>query len=356
MYKEFFFLVSGAFEMDQANDPGKEVIAYKAIAALLERASTMLKGKIRNYSKMVRERGRMYLSHVMNFYTEERWITFEEEGEEVTEAINGSELISPAKLIVVSGSTMPISKVQEREEALALFQMGAIDLEELLKKIEWPDYKKVKARMESGPLGVFMQKLVALGLPEEFAEYFMQIAQMDDKEFQSKMEKGDLPTVPSLIQNYIENGGQLEDKETPMEEADLELKLAQIEKSRADTALVKAKIDTETVGQDTSRAGMGFDEKKLRLEEATTINDINQSIEQIRIQVEQLKVETALNAGKIVLDKEKADKDRVVAEKTAAAKPPPAKPKAPKKAPTKSSKKKTQGPYRERGLKSNNKK
>jgi hypothetical protein len=52
MYKELFFLVAGSFELDQAGEQGKDVIAYKAIAALIERASTMLKGKIRNYSKV----------------------------------------------------------------------------------------------------------------------------------------------------------------------------------------------------------------------------------------------------------------------------------------------------------------
>jgi hypothetical protein len=110
IYKDLFFLVAGTFDLDQAQTPGRDVIAYKAIAALIERAHTMLKGKIRNYSKMIRERGRMYLSHAMNWYTDERWISYENDGEKARESIQGPELIVPAKLGVVSGSTMPVSK------------------------------------------------------------------------------------------------------------------------------------------------------------------------------------------------------------------------------------------------------
>ncbi|MCG7852445.1 MAG: hypothetical protein MIO92_07970, partial [Methanosarcinaceae archaeon] len=102
IYKDFFFLVAGTFELESAQTPGREVIAYKAIAALIERASIMLRGKIRGYSKMVRERGRMYLSHVMNWYTEERWISYQQDGEEMTKNIQGNEMIIPAKLGVVS--------------------------------------------------------------------------------------------------------------------------------------------------------------------------------------------------------------------------------------------------------------
>jgi hypothetical protein len=357
MYKEFFFLVSGAFEMDQAAEPGKEVIAYKAIAALLERASTMLKGKIRNYSKLIRDRGRMYLSHVMNFYTEERWISFEENGEEQSEQILGTDLVSPAKLIVVSGSTMPISKVQEREEALALFQMGAIDLEELYKKIDWPDWKKVKTRMEQGPIGMFIQKLVALDLPQEFAEFFMQIAQMDEKELQKGLENGDIPTIPSLIQAYIQSGGTFEQAPSEMEQAEVQAKIADIQKTVAETELIKAKIDTENVNQEVSKAGMGFDEKKLKLEEAETVTSITETLKRLELEVQNLSMGRTLEAAKLKAEVEKADKDRAATPKVSPASSVKSKKgKNDSQTKNKSSKKKQQGPYREKGLKSNNKK
>ena len=50
------------------------------LGRLASHAATLLRGKIRNYSRLVRERGRMFLSHMQNWYTEERWISFAESG------------------------------------------------------------------------------------------------------------------------------------------------------------------------------------------------------------------------------------------------------------------------------------
>ena len=141
LYKDLFYEISGNFDMEQANQPGRQVIAYKAIAALLERASTLLRGKIRNYSKLIRERGRMYVSCMQNWYTEDRYISYDDDsGDEVTTRINGNKMIVPLKLTIVSGSTMPKSQVQIREEAIELYDKGAIDNQELLKQIRITSY------------------------------------------------------------------------------------------------------------------------------------------------------------------------------------------------------------------------
>jgi len=341
MFKDLFFLVSGSFELNEADGGGKDVIAYKAIAALIERASTLLKGKIRNYSKMIRERGRMYLSHVMNWYTEERWITYEENGEEISEPISGREMIAPAKLVVISGSTMPISKVQEREEALALFQMQAIDLEELHKKLEWPDRKSLLKRMEAGPIGQFIQKLMMIELPEEFAQYFQQISQMEEKDIEKGLEDGSLPTIPALIQAMLQEGGMLEEPPNEKEDAEIEETLAKVEKLRAETMLLHEKIGTEQVQQEVSKAGIGFDEKKLKLEEADTIQGIKNSVEQLRVNMEQFLIGQAADLKKESIKAEVAKtKDAQKPAGSSTAQP---------------SKKRGSGSPREKGLKSNNK-
>jgi hypothetical protein len=347
MYKELFFLVAGSFELDQAGEQGKDVIAYKAIAALIERASTMLKGKIRNYSKMVRERGRMYLSHVMNWYTEERWITYEEDGEEVTQPINGSQMIAPAKLVVVSGSTMPISKIQEREEALALFQMQAIDLEELHKKLEWPDRKSLIKRMNLGPIGQFVQKLITVGLPEPFAQFFMQLANMEEKDIQKGLEKGEIPTIPALIQAFLQSGGQLEAPPDEKEDAELEEIRAKIQKIFAEIELIQEKAKTESTGQEVSRAGIGFDEKKLKLEEAETIQGIKNAIEQLEVDMKQFLIGQAADLKKEEIKATAAKAKAVQTKKTT---------QKPASRLKKSSTKRGSGAPREKGLKSNNKK
>jgi len=149
IYRELFTQISGIGELERAKDPEHPVIAYRAIAALIEQASTLMRGKIRNYSRLVRERGRMFLSHMQNWYTEERWISFTENGNREAMPIHGTSLRVPARLTVVSGSTMPVSKVQQREEALALYQMGAIDRRELLEKLDWSGRAAVLERMDS---------------------------------------------------------------------------------------------------------------------------------------------------------------------------------------------------------------
>lgn len=153
IYKELFLQVAGSHELEQAVHNARPVIAHKAIATLLEQAATMMRGKIRNYSRLIRERGRMFLSHTQNWYAEDRFITFATEKGPTAIPIRGAVLRVPARLSVVSGSTMPVSRVQQREEALALYEMGAIDRRDLLEKLEWSGREALLGRLEAGPDG-----------------------------------------------------------------------------------------------------------------------------------------------------------------------------------------------------------
>ncbi len=149
IYKELFHQIAGAYDLEQARDQANPVIGHQAISMLLEQAATMMRGKIRNYSRLIRERGRMFISHAQNWYTEKRWISFSEDGRRKSLPVLGEALRVPARLAVVSGSTMPSSKVQRREEALALYEMGAIDRRELLEKLDWPGWADLAARMDA---------------------------------------------------------------------------------------------------------------------------------------------------------------------------------------------------------------
>ncbi len=149
LYKDLFFQVAGSHELEQAREQAHPVIAYKAVAALLEQAATMMRGKIRNYSRLIRERGRMFLSHAQNWYTEERWITCRQGGKTGARAVRADDLRIPARLTVVSGSTMPVSQVQRREEALALYEMGAVDRRDLLEKLDWAGWSETVERMDA---------------------------------------------------------------------------------------------------------------------------------------------------------------------------------------------------------------
>jgi hypothetical protein len=281
IYKDFFFLVAGTFDLEQAQTPGREVIAYKAIAALIERANTMLKGKIRNYSKMIRERGRMYLSHVMNWYVVERWFEYDEDGDKVAATITGPEVVIPAKLTVVSGSTMPVSRIQEREEAIDLYEKGAIDAEELLKKIDWHDWKNVVRRMKAGPFGVFADRLNTIGAPPQVIDFLNELFMMDEKEFESGMEKGEIPPFAAIVKETPAlpepQMSEVETAEIEIKRAEADLKRMQAEKERIEIELVKEKIRSERVNQQVALKGTEFDSDKLEIERAKAASEINTS-------------------------------------------------------------------------------
>ncbi|MFO7748947.1 MAG: hypothetical protein R6V54_02515, partial [Desulfobacteraceae bacterium] len=279
LYKEMFFQVGGTFELDQAQAPGQNVIAYKAIAALLERAATMMRGKIRNYSRMIRDRGRMYVSLMQNYYTEDRWITYDDAGETHTMRIKGSEMIVPTRLTVVSGSTMPQSKVQQREEALELYKMEAIDQEELLEKIDWSGRSAVIKRMQEGPMGDFIDRMAHLGLDQELLKILDEIAKMDRDDFDKAIQEGTFPMidVPAV------------DPETALA---LDKLRAEIEKIRADSMYTQSQARAKEAETEARMAGIDYDEDKLEIERVKTLADI-----QGKDRDAEIKREQTANAG-----------------------------------------------------------
>jgi hypothetical protein len=274
----------------------------------------MMRSKIRNYTKMIRIRGRMFVSCAQNWYTEERFISYEVDGEDMVEAVTGQSLVIPAKLNVVSGSTMPVSKVQEREEALELFNKGAIDAEELLKKLDWPDWKQVIMRMKMGPIGEFINRLTMMGLPPEAAQALTEIAQTDEKEFMKALEAGEIPPIQALV-GTMQIPAPEEPMPTPVEQAEIRDKESKVQKTLVEIELIRQQIVTEQVEQQVKIAGIQLDKDKLAIERAKTVKEI----------------ETAEAMAKA--DAQIPDS----------------------KGPTKSANKTSQGPYREKGMKSNNK-
>jgi hypothetical protein len=298
IYKDLFYTVAGTFDLDQAKAPGRDVIAYKAIAALLERAKTMRRAKIRNYDKMIRDRGRMFLSCMMNWYAEDRMIAFELDGKQETAVINGHNIIVPAKLTVVSGSTMPISRVQQREEAIELAKGGWIDQIALLKALNYEDWPEIVKRMQAGPFGEFMGRLEALGTPPSIIQFLSQLGSMDPKDFQKAAKAGELPQFMQLIQQAIQ-GEQAVDPaqqaemmakdaevgKTQAEIAEKEAKAhktgieaakvqAEIAKIEAETRLSYEKIATERINQEVALFGTDLDSESLKIKRAELVHNI----------------------------------------------------------------------------------
>lgn len=277
MLKDIFFLVAGTFELDQAQVQGREVIAYKAIAALLERAATMMRGKIRAYNRMIRERGRMYLSHVMNFYTEERWIQYNDPktGKAMAKSIPpGTEMIIPVKLTVVSGSTLPVSRVQRREEALALADKGQIDQQALLEALDWPNRNDVIQRMQLGVLGQGLQKLQAMGIPPEIIDVLGQVMSLEDKEFEKLAKAGEIPTIDDIL-TMMQTGQPMQQ---PGDQAQQMESQAKAQKLNMEAQLTAEKILTERVKQQQILAGITFDEDMLAMERAKIVHELQMDL------------------------------------------------------------------------------
>jgi hypothetical protein len=281
MYKELFFAVAGSFDLEQANTPGSQVIAYKAIAALLERASTMMRGKIRNYGKLVRDRGRMAVSLMQNWYTEDRFITFSENGDEKQQTVKGVDMIVPMKLTVVSGSTMPVSNVQKREESLTLFDKGAIDSQELLRTLEWDNFKEVVNRMAQGPINAFLEKLVTAGMPEEISQYMSEIGAMEDHKLERAIDRHEI----SMFNEAFNFQGMNPDV-------------------KQEIAIAKARAE---VTESDARSN------KLKAEIEAVLANAKKEIESIRQTDERIKIDRA----KIVTDSRNKEKELAIKEKEA---------------------------------------
>ncbi len=206
-YRELFDKIAGTFDL---TDPSvmKGRLAFKTVAAILENMHTLIRGKVRTYGRMLRERGRMYISHVQNWYTEERFFYLQEDGLPVQGSLIGPESITPLHFQVVSGSTMPTSRLQQREEALQLFEAGAIGIRELLEALEWPDRAEIANKMEMGVVGPLLEKMQALGVDPEAIAIVQEIANMDEstynayvqqvKELQGEQaQAGGVPALPA---------------------------------------------------------------------------------------------------------------------------------------------------------------
>lgn len=268
--KSLLLLIAGTFDLDTAQT-GNRVIAYKAISALLERAATQKRGKIRNYGRLIRERGRMFLSHVMNFYTEERWITYRDEsGEKAAKPIIGSHMIVPVKLTVVTGSTLPVSGVQKREEALQLYQLGAIDKKALLDELNWSGTNEIIKRMQAGPLGVAFEGMMKAGVPPEILQYLQMVSQEDSKRIDDAIQSGELPPFDVVLQQLMANS----QPQQPQPDPEMVRALAEVKKLEAEAALITAKIQTEAVNQKVALDGVAFDKENLTIQRAKAVAEM----------------------------------------------------------------------------------
>jgi hypothetical protein len=234
----------------------------------------------------------MFISMAQNFYNEDRYISYDDEnGVKVARKIRGSDMIVPCRLNVVSGSTLPTSQVQKREETSELFKAGAVDRPYLLRELGVSGRKEILARMDAGPVGQVMTALGTLGVPESLLQMFSQVAIMDPKDIKKGIESGEIPPFMQFMTQMAQAlSGQPapEQQIPPLEQADIAVKQAEVQvkeatvqklmaeaqKVLAELGLLSQQIESEKVGQRVAMAGVHFDNLKLEMEQARTVNDI----------------------------------------------------------------------------------
>lgn len=302
LYKDLFNEVAGSFnDVMQGQKQGSEVIAAKAIAMLLEEASRMARGKIRNYSKMLRERGRMFIAMAQMWYDTPRFVTFQKQGKEETVPVDRFALQIPGKINVVVGSTMPVSNIQRREEVLTLAQGGFVDQEYVLEQFNIDNYKDIIKRMQAGPLGQYLQKLAMVGIPQPILQLFQQIGQMDEKQLEKALKEGQIPQFMQIIQQMagqepppnpemiklqidqakLNNETRRLDIESQKVQinaektwAEIQRILSEVKEVAAGIALTQEKTVSEAVDRAIRAKGVEFDTDNIKIQKARAVSDI----------------------------------------------------------------------------------
>ena len=164
-YINLFDRISQIEDADRGEAP-KGVIAAQAIVALQERGAVMMRAKIRSVDFLVRQRGRCAISFFQNFGQE--MTTVEVQGDTVP--IQGLAFLGREfNYIVESGSTVAKTTLQTQEQAMALYEVNAIDQRALLETLNFPGWKQIVERASEGQLNQALQVLITAGLPEEDA-------------------------------------------------------------------------------------------------------------------------------------------------------------------------------------------
>lgn len=167
----FFDRISQVEDADRGQAPG-QVVAASAIQMLQERGAVLVRAKIRAVDRLVRERGRSFISFYQNFGTDPEVVNVGDQDYEV----RGIHMAGYRfDYVVESGSTVAKTEAQEQQQAMELFAAQAIDRRALLEQLKFPKWREVIERMGETQLEAALNILVQAGLPPEVAAQLGQI-------------------------------------------------------------------------------------------------------------------------------------------------------------------------------------
>ena len=301
LFKDLFNEVAGSFsDVTQGQKAGSEVIAAKAIALLLETEARQVQGKADNYNKMLRERGRIYLALAQMWYDKPRYVNFEKEGEQITKGVTSQELRVPGRVNVISGSTMPKSDIQRREEALSLAAGGWIDQQELLKKLEWDNIDDLVTRMQQGPIGQYLQKLGLIGVPEQILKLFSDIGKIDEKQLEKGVKEGQIPPFMELMKKMLGQQQQQPDPQAQKEQMEVQLKTQTLQLKAKELEMKVLKTEAEVKEKDAKIQELAAKVRETEAKTQKVVVETELVTEEIKSEV----VDRELSIEGLALDKD----------------------------------------------------
>jgi len=161
-------------DADRGDTPNR-IVAASAIVALQERNQVLMRHKIRMVDYLIRQRGRMAISFFQNFGVTTDSIKVDD----AVKGIRGLDLIGRKfQYVVESGSTITQTSLQVQEQAVDLFEKGAIDSQALLETMNFPNWRAIVERMaESGDqLEQAAQIFIQAGVPPETVGQLIEFA------------------------------------------------------------------------------------------------------------------------------------------------------------------------------------
>jgi hypothetical protein len=156
---------SGIFPISFGVSPGS-VTAGTSLSILTENAQTRIRGKLRSFEDGLSELGEWFVSLIRQFYTEPRVIkltgdegftfqTFDnsslrQEQEELDEegnVVNKTTLLVEFDINVIPGSSLRVNRSARYQQAMEMYNAGALDPETLIERAEIGDTKQIIDRL-----------------------------------------------------------------------------------------------------------------------------------------------------------------------------------------------------------------
>lgn len=193
--KSWFDDVSGNTDVSRGATPS-DVTAASAIQSLQEAAQTRVRQKSRNLDTYLQDLGQLYASNVFQYYTAPRIFRLtQKDGAmkffkfHVEQGPDGSKVVryrpfnqdetgaykeGEEKVIaatgqldvkVNTGTSLPFGKAMEEQKAFKLFELGIIDEEEVLKRLDYPNWEAVLQRVAEKKAQMAAEQAAAQGMP-----------------------------------------------------------------------------------------------------------------------------------------------------------------------------------------------